>query len=272
MCTDSSFKQYLSEISKYPKLSTAEETEIAKKINEGDKQAFDYFVNCNLKTVVALVEKYFSGYKDKMDLIQAGNVGLINAAKKYTASNNTSFRSLLWFYVYKECYSHLRTMSFSVTMPSHLFEALQKIKTNNTLAELEFADMTDDEIEELANEFECSEKNLRSIMKIINSVCFDDVVQDEEWTTKNYSCKLGEEITGSNDFSIDSYLDFRHVFNTLTDREVKVLKMRNGLDGYPEMTLEEIGNEIGVHKERVRQIEAKALRKLRHPSRVRLYM
>lgn len=260
-------RQYLREIGRYRLLVPEEEVELAKRNEKKDKKAKERLTQANLRLVVSIAKKYVGRGLTLLDLIQEGNQGLIRAVEKYDWRKGYKFSTYATWWIRQAITRAIADQARTIRIPVHMVETINKLfRVSRRLMQELGREPT---AEELADEMELSPDRVREIFKIAQEVTsIDAKVGDDE------DSFLGDFIE---DTSQPSPVDqasrellkesLEDVFATLSDREARVLKFRFGLNGNKPMTLEEVGREFGVTRERIRQIEAKALRKLRHPSR-----
>jgi len=262
-----SVRMYLREIGKIPLLVAKEEVELAKQIEKGSVEAKKKLIEANLRLVVSIAKKYVGRGLSFLDLIQEGNQGLIRAVEKYDWRRGYKFSTYATWWIRQAITRAIADQARTIRIPVHMVETINKlIKTSRKLMQELGREPTPGEI---GREMGLSAGKVREILKIAqDTTSLATPVGDDEEST------LGDFLV---DTSQPQPLDqaskqllkenIEEVLSTLTDREAKVLKMRFGLDTQRPMTLEEVGREFGVTRERIRQIEAKALRKLKHHSR-----
>ncbi len=260
-------RQYLREIGRYRLLVPEEEVELAKRVEKHEKRAKDQLVQANLRLVVSIGKKYVGRGLSLLDLIQEGNQGLIRAVEKYDWRKGYKFSTYATWWIRQAITRAIADQARTIRIPVHMVETINKLfRISRKLMQDLGREPT---AEEIGDELEITPDRVREILKISQEVTsIDAKVGDDE------DSFLGDFIE---DTSQPSPVDqasrellkesLEDVFKTLSEREAKVLRFRFGLGGSKPMTLEEVGREFGVTRERIRQIEAKSLRKLRHPSR-----
>lgn len=260
-------RQYLREIGRYRLITAEEEVELAKRVEKHEKRAKDQLAQANLRLVVSIAKKYVGRGLSLLDLIQEGNQGLIRAVEKYDWRKGYKFSTYATWWIRQAITRAIADQARTIRIPVHMVETINKLfRISRKLMQDLGREPT---AEEIAEELLITPERVREILKISQEVTsIDAKVGDDE------DSFLGDFIE---DTSQPSPVDqasrellkesLEDVFATLSEREAKVLKFRFGLGGNKSMTLEEVGREFGVTRERIRQIEAKALRKLRHPSR-----
>lgn len=260
-------RMYLKEIGRVPLLSAKEEVELAKKIEEGSRVAKKKLIEANLRLVVSIAKRYIGRGLSFLDLIQEGNQGLIRAVEKYDWRKGYKFSTYATWWIRQAITRAIADQARTIRIPVHMVETINRlIRTSRKLMQDLGREPTP---EEIAKEMELTPARVREIFKIAQeTTSLATPIGDED------DSFLGDFIEDTSqpqpyDQASKQLLkeNIEEVLGTLSDREAKVLKMRFGLDGYQPMTLEEVGREFGVTRERIRQIEAKAIRKLKHPSR-----
>ncbi|MGN1319308.1 MAG: RNA polymerase sigma factor RpoD [Lachnospirales bacterium] len=264
---DDHVRMYLKEIGKVPLLSAEEEIELAKRIENGDEEAKRKLAEANLRLVVSIAKKYVGRGMLFLDLIQEGNLGLIKAVEKFDYRKGYKFSTYATWWIRQAITRAIADQARTIRIPVHMVETINKlIRVSRQLLQELGREPTDDE---LAKEMQMPVEKVRETRKIAQEpVSLETPIGEEE------DSHLGdfipdEDIPAPADAAAFSLLkdQLNEVLNTLTDREKEVLKLRFGLLDGKARTLEEVGERFKVTRERIRQIEAKALRKLRHPSR-----
>ena len=264
---DDPVRLYLKEIGKIPLLSAEEELEYAKKMAEGDERAKEKLSEANLRLVVSIAKKYVGRGMLFLDLIQEGNLGLIKAVEKFDYRKGYKFSTYATWWIRQAITRAIADQARTIRIPVHMVETINKlIRTSRHLLQQLGREPS---IEEIAAEMEMPIDKVKEIKKIAQEpVSLETPIGEEE------DSHLGDFIPDDDAPSpseLAAYTLLREqldeIINTLTPREAKVLKLRFGLEDGKSRTLEEVGKEFNVTRERIRQIEAKALRKLRHPSR-----
>ena len=264
---DDPVRMYLKEIGKIPLLKPHEEVELAKRMLEGDEIAKQRLVEANLRLVVSIAKRYVGRGMLFLDLIQEGNLGLIKAVEKFDYVRGFKFSTYATWWIRQAITRDIADQARTIRIPVHMVETINKLirVSRQLLQELG----RDPKPEEIAKEMEMSEEKVREIMKIAQDpVSLETPIGEEE------DSHLGDFIPDEDalapaEAAAYSLLkdQIEEVLGSLNEREQKVLKLRFGLEDGRARTLEEVGKEFDVTRERIRQIEAKALRKLRHPSR-----
>jgi len=262
-------RMYLKEIGKVPLLSAEEEIELAKRMEEGDEEAKKKLAEANLRLVVSIAKRYVGRGMLFLDLIQEGNLGLIKAVEKFDYRKGYKFSTYATWWIRQAITRAIADQARTIRIPVHMVETINKLirVSRQLLQELG----REPSPEEIAEEMNMPVERVREILKISQEpVSLETPIGEEE------DSHLGDFIQDDNvPVPVDAaaYTLLREqldeVLDTLTDREKKVLSLRFGLEDGRGRTLEEVGKEFNVTRERIRQIEAKALRKLRHPTRSR---
>ena len=262
-------RMYLKEIGKVPLLSAEEEIELAQRMENGDEDAKKRLAEANLRLVVSIAKRYVGRGMLFLDLIQEGNLGLIKAVEKFDYRKGYKFSTYATWWIRQAITRAIADQARTIRIPVHMVETINKlIRVSRQLLQELGREPTP---EEIAEEMNMPVERVREILKISQEpVSLETPIGEEE------DSHLGDFIQDDNvpvpaDAAAFSLLkeQLNEVLGTLTEREQKVLRLRFGLDDGRARTLEEVGKEFNVTRERIRQIEAKALRKLRHPSRSR---
>ncbi|MCR5346089.1 MAG: RNA polymerase sigma factor RpoD [Lachnospiraceae bacterium] len=262
-------RMYLKEIGKVPLLTAQEEIELAKRLEKGDADAKKRLAEANLRLVVSIAKRYVGRGMLFLDLIQEGNLGLIKAVEKFDYKKGFKFSTYATWWIRQAITRAIADQARTIRIPVHMVETINKlIRVSRQLLQELGREPTP---EEIAKEMNLSVDRVREILKISQEpVSLETPIGEEE------DSHIGDFIQDDKlpvpaEAAAFTLLreQLQDVLGTLTDREQKVLRLRFGLDDGRARTLEEVGKEFGVTRERIRQIEAKAIRKLRHPSRSR---
>jgi RNA polymerase primary sigma factor len=263
---DDPVRMYLKEIGRVPLLSAEEEVELAKRMEQGDEEAKKKLAEANLRLVVSIAKRYVGRGMLFLDLIQEGNLGLIKAVEKFDYGKGFKFSTYATWWIRQAITRAIADQARTIRIPVHMVETINKLirVSRQLLQELG----RDPSPEEIAAAMEIPVERVREIQKVAQEpVSLETPIGEEE------DSHLGDFIEDEDapaPAEAASYIllkeQLESVLDTLTPREEKVLRLRFGLDDGRSRTLEEVGQEFGVTRERIRQIEAKALRKLRHPS------
>ena len=262
-------RMYLKEIGKVPLLSLDEEIKLAQRMKDGDESAKQRLAEANLRLVVSIAKRYVGRGMQFLDLIQEGNLGLIKAVEKFDYTKGYKFSTYATWWIRQAITRAIADQARTIRIPVHMVETINKLM--RIQRQLIQENGREPQVEEVAKEMNMSIDKVREIMKIAQEpVSLETPIGEEE------DSHLGDFIPDDDAPAPAEAASFtmlkeqlNNVLSTLTDREAKVLRLRFGLEDGRARTLEEVGFEFGVTRERIRQIEAKALRKLRHPSRSR---
>ena len=264
---DDPVKVYLKEIGRVPLLSSEEEVELATRMNQGDPYARKRLSEANLRLVVSIAKRYVGRGMQFLDLIQEGNLGLIKAVEKFDHTKGFKFSTYATWWIRQAITRAIADQARTIRIPVHMVETINKVKKISS--QLLHKNGHEPTAEEISLELDMPVEKVREIMRISQEpVSLETPIGEEE------DSHLGDFIPDDDapaPAEAASHTLLREqlgeVLSTLTDREEKVLRLRFGLEDGRSRTLEEVGREFRVTRERIRQIEAKALRKLRHPSR-----
>lgn len=267
--TDDSVKMYLKDIGQVPLLSTEEEKELARRMQEGDTAARDKLSEANLRLVVSIAKKYSGKGMQFLDLIQEGNLGLMKAVEKFDYTKGFKFSTYATWWIKQSITRAIADQARTIRIPVHMVETINK--TNRLQRQLLQVLGREPTPAEIAEKMGVSVEKVIEIQKIAQDpVSLEKPIGEEE------DSHLGDFIEDNTSASPAEKAESRmlreqllQVLSTLTPREQEVLRMRYGIDDARAKTLEEVGKEFNVTRERIRQIEAKALRKLRHPNRTK---
>ena len=264
---DDPVRMYLREIGKIPLLSYDKELELAKRILEGDEEAKQELAEANLRLVVSIAKKYVGRGMLFLDLIQEGNMGLIKAVEKFDYTKGFKFSTYATWWIRQAITRAIADQARTIRIPVHMVETINRlIRTSRHLLQQLVREPTP---EEIAKEMDMSVEKVMEIQKIAQDPVSLETPIGEEDDSHLGDFIQDEDSPAPQDAASYTLLreQLEEVMKTLTPREAKVLRLRFGLDDGKARTLEEVGKEFDVTRERIRQIEAKALRKLRHPSR-----
>lgn len=263
-------KAYLKSIGNHPRLSFDQEKELSVKALAGDRNAVNTLVECNLLLVVSVAKKYYGCGLPLLDLIQEGNLGLIKAAEKYDGSKGFRFSTYATYWIRQAISRALGDQSRTIRIPANMVELLSKVKKATAELTQKLGRAPTDE--EIAAHMDVELDKVQTVMDLAQATTSLDTPVDDEGET----C-MGDLIA---DHSVENPMAniireansqiIAAVFDTLGSREAEILKMRFGIDTEKAMTLEEVGDHYGLSKERIRQIENKAIRKLRNPIRAKM--
>ncbi len=264
---DDPVRMYLKEIGRVPLLTAEEEVELAKRIEAGDEEAKRKLAEANLRLVVSIAKRYVGRGMLFLDLIQEGNLGLIKAVEKYDWRKGYKFSTYATWWIRQAITRAIADQARTIRIPVHMVETINKlIRVQRQLVQQLGREPT---AEEIAREMGIEEERVREIMKIAQEpVSLETPIGEEEDSHLGDFIEDQEAPAPAEEASYTLLKEqLEDVLSTLTEREQEVLRLRFGLDDGRPRTLEEVGQMFGVTRERIRQIEAKALRKLRHPSR-----
>ncbi|HPY83845.1 MAG TPA: RNA polymerase sigma factor RpoD [Ruminococcus flavefaciens] len=264
---DDPVKIYLKEIGRVPLLTTEEEIELAQRMVTGDSYAKKRLSEANLRLVVSIAKKYVGRGMQFLDLIQEGNLGLIKAVDKFDYTKGFKFSTYATWWIRQAITRAIADQARTIRIPVHMVETIAKVK--KVSSQLLHENGHDPSPDEIAEKLNMPVDKVREIMRVAQDpVSLETPIGEEE------DSRLGDFIPDDDapapaEAASRSVLkeQLNDILSTLTDREAKVLRLRFGLDDGKQRTLEEVGLQFDVTRERIRQIEAKALRKLRHPSR-----
>ena len=264
---DDPVKVYLKEIGSFPLLSLEEEIELAEKILQGDSYAKKKLAEANLRLVVSIAKRYVGRGMLFLDLIQEGNLGLIKAVEKFDHTKGFKFSTYATWWIRQAITRAIADQARTIRIPVHMVETINKVK--KVQSQLLHKNGQEPSVEDLAEELDMPQEKVREILKVAQEpISLESPIGEEE------DSHLGDFIPDSDapvpeEAATHALLkeQLGEVLATLTPREAKVLSLRFGIEDGRPRTLEEVGKEFNVTRERIRQIEAKALRKLRHPSR-----
>lgn len=263
---DDSVRLYLREIGKIPLLSLDEENELAKKVLAGDKKAKDKMVEANMRLVVSIAKRYSGRGLDLLDLIQEGNTGLLRAVEKFDPDKGFKFSTYATWWIRQAITRAIADQARTIRIPVHMVETINKVlRTTRKLTQELNREPT---IEEIAKELEMEPEKIEYVMRIKQDIASLDASvgrdgDDEDSVLGDFV--EDEERVSPEDSAVTQILkeQLAEILSTLSEREQKIIRMRFGIGGERPHTLEEVGAEFSVTRERIRQIEAKALSKLR---------
>lgn len=272
---DDSVRLYLHEIGKIPLLTAEEEIDLAMKIREGNQRAKDKMAEANMRLVVSIAKRYTGRGLDFLDLIQEGNTGLLRAVEKFDPDKGFKFSTYATWWIRQAITRAIADQARTIRIPVHMVETINKLlRTQRRMTQQLNREPT---MEELSKELEMEPEKIEYIMKIKQDISSLDaaVGRDGEEDDSVLGDFIEDEDTATPEESATSELlreQISSILSTLSDREQKIVRMRFGLDGGKTHTLEEVGQEFAVTRERIRQIEAKTLAKLRkHKDSKKLY-
>ena len=264
---DDPVKVYLKEIGAFPLLSLDEEIELAERIQKGDSRAKKRLAEANLRLVVSIAKRYVGRGMLFLDLIQEGNLGLIKAVEKFDHTKGFKFSTYATWWIRQAITRAIADQARTIRIPVHMVETINKVK--KVQSQLLHKNGQEPSVEDLAAELDMPQDKVREILKVAQEpISLESPIGEEEDShlgdfIPDYDAPVPEE--AATHTLLREQLN--EVLATLTPREAKVLSLRFGIEDGRPRTLEEVGKEFNVTRERIRQIEAKALRKLRHPSR-----
>ena len=263
-------KAYLKSIGNHPRLNFEQEKELSARALNGDQDAINELVSCNLLLVVPIAKRYYGCGLPLLDLIQEGNLGLITAAKKYDGTKGWRFSTYATYWIRQSISRALGDQSRTIRIPANMVELLGKVRKATNELTIKFKRQpTDEEIAKHLNE---DLDKIQTILDVSQAVSSLDLSVDEDGETSVGDLVADDRVESgyanlvkeANKQIVDD------VLGTLPAREAEILRMRFGINQEKAMTLEEVGGHYGITKERIRQIENKAIRKLRHPARARM--
>ena len=265
--TDDPVKVYLKEIGTVPLLSSEEELELAKRVVEGDEKAKKRLSEANLRLVVSIAKRYLGRGMHFLDLIQEGNLGLMKAVEKFDYTKGFKFSTYATWWIRQAITRAIADQARTIRIPVHMVETMNKVR--RVSSQLLHNNGREPTPEEVAEELNMPVEKIREIMRASQDpLSLETPIGEEDDTHLGDMVPDGDALAPVEEAShVLLREQLMDVLGTLTPRERKVLQMRFGISGGRPHTLEEVGKEFDVTRERIRQIEAKALRKLRHPSR-----
>ena len=266
---DDPVKMYLKDIGKVPLLQPDEETELAKKMMEGDERAKRLLSEANLRLVVSIAKRYMGRGMQFLDLIQEGNLGLMKAVEKFDYTKGWKFSTYGTWWIKQSITRAISDQAHTIRIPVHMVETISR--QGNAIKVLTQELGREPTVEEIAERLETTVERVTEIQRISQDpISLESKVGHEE-DSKIGDLVVDETALSPHDIAMQNMLkeQLMSVLETLTPREQKVIRLRYGLDDAHPRTLEEVGREFSVTRERIRQIEAKALRKLRQPSKLR---
>ena len=263
-------KAYLKSIGNHPRLNFEQEKELSVRALNGDQDAINELVSCNLLLVVPIAKRYYGCGLPLLDLIQEGNLGLITAAKKYDGTKGWRFSTYATYWIRQSISRALGDQSRTIRIPANMVELLGKVRKATNELTIKFKRQPTDE--EIAKYLDEDLDRIQTILDVSQAVSSLDLSVDEDGETSVGDLVADDRVENgyanlvkeANKQIVDD------VLSTLPTREAEILRMRFGINREKAMTLEEVGGHYGITKERIRQIENKAIRKLRHPARARM--
>ena len=264
---DDPVKMYLKDIGRVPLLSADDEIELARRMQEGDEEAKRHLSEANLRLVVSIAKRYVGRGMLFLDLIQEGNLGLMKAVEKFDYQKGYKFSTYATWWIRQSITRAIADQARTIRIPVHMVETINKLtRVSRMLLQQTGREPTP---EEIAQEMGVTVERVVEIQRIAQDpVSLESPIGEEEDSHLGDFVEDDKSVTPSDSVAATMLKEqLLHVLDTLTPREEKVLRLRYGIDDGRPRTLEEVGKEFNVTRERIRQIEAKALRKLRHPSR-----
>ena len=263
-------KAYLKSIGNHPRLNFEQEKELSSRALNGDQDAINELVSCNLLLVVPIAKRYYGCGLPLLDLIQEGNLGLITAAKKYDGTKGWRFSTYATYWIRQSISRALGDQSRTIRIPANMVELLGKVRKATNELTIKFKRQPTDE--EIAKYLDEDLDKIQTVLDVSQAVSSLDLSVDEDGETSVGDLVADDRVESgyanlvkeANKQIVDD------VLGTLPTREAEILRMRFGINQEKAMTLEEVGGHYGITKERIRQIENKAIRKLRHPARARM--
>lgn len=263
-------KAYLKSIGNHPRLNFEQEKELSVRALNGDQDAINELVSCNLLLVVPIAKRYYGCGLPLLDLIQEGNLGLITAAKKYDGTKGWRFSTYATYWIRQSISRALGDQSRTIRIPANMVELLGKVRKATNELTIKFKRQPTDE--EIAKYLDEDLDKIQTVLDVSQAVSSLDLSVDEDGETSVGDLVADDRVESgyanlvkeANKQIVDD------VLGTLPAREAEILRMRFGINQEKAMTLEEVGGHYGITKERIRQIENKAIRKLRHPARARM--
>ena len=263
-------KAYLKSIGNHPRLNFEQEKELSARALNGDQDAINELVSCNLLLVVPIAKRYYGCGLPLLDLIQEGNLGLITAAKKYDGTKGWRFSTYATYWIRQSISRALGDQSRTIRIPANMVELLGKVRKASNELTIKLKRQPSDE--EIAKYLDEDLDKIQTVLDVSQAVSSLDLSVDEDGETSVGDLVADDRVESgyanlvkeANKQIVDD------VLSTLPAREAEILRMRFGINQEKAMTLEEVGGHYGITKERIRQIENKAIRKLRHPARARM--
>jgi len=263
-------KAYLKSIGNHPRLNFEQEKALSERVQNGDQAAINELVECNLLLVVSVAKKYYGCGLPLLDLIQEGNLGLIKAAEKYDGSKGFRFSTYAHYWIRQAISRALGDQSRTIRIPANMVELLSKVK--KATAELTQKNERQPTDKEIADFLGVELEKVQTVMDISQATTSLDTPVDDEGETSigDLIADHAAENPFANLVKEANHQIIEAVLNTLSTREADILRMRFGINAAKPMTLEEVGQHYGVTRERIRQVENKAIRKLRNPVRAKM--